>query len=249
MDLVTDLAVDAAVVAAAMVLLWGVSVVKKDASIVDVFWGLGFTGLAWLSWARSERGLHATLLAAAVTLWGVRLALYIGVRNHGRGEDARYRRLREKYPPFSLTSLGIVFGLQGVLMLVVALPVELGMNGAAGAFDAVGGAIFVVGVVWESTADLQLALFKRRHPGALMDRGLFALSRHPNYFGEFVLWWGLGVMSLSSGTWWPALFGPATISFLLLRVSGVPMLEAAMRDRPGYAAYAASTPAFFPRFF
>lgn len=258
MNVVVVVAENAALVLGLVTCVWLLSLALKDASIVDVFWGLGFTVVAWATWWRSERGDHATLLAALVTLWGVRLAGYIGVRNAGKSEDHRYQAFRAKYQPFWIKSYFIVFLLQGFLLLIVSLPVQLGMQprpAGLGPADAAGIAVYIVGLLFEVVGDAQLALFKRaqrRAPaqaGQVMDRGLWRYTRHPNYFGEFLLWWGIGIVALSTpGAWWSALIGPAMISFLLLRVSGVPILEAAMKERrPGYAAYVARTAAFFPR--
>lgn len=237
---------NAILVVAALTLVWLLSLVLRNAAIVDVAWGLGFIGVAWATWLQSARDDHATLLAVVVTVWGARLALHIGVRSAGKPEDARYRALRAKYAPFWWKSFFIVFMLQAVLLLAVSLPVQLGMSPRAlNVVDAIGLAVFTIGFGIEVLADAQLALWKK--PGTVLDRGLWRWSRHPNYFGELVLWWGIGVLALSPSTWWASLVGPAVISFLLLRVSGVPMLEAQMKERPGWSAYVARTSAFFPR--
>jgi steroid 5-alpha reductase family enzyme len=185
-------------------------------------------------------------MAVLVTLWAARLALHIGVRNAGKPEDVRYQGLRARWQPFWWKSLFVVFLLQGALLLVVAAPIGIAARGP----DLVALALFGFGLVVESVADLQLALFKRdpHNAGRVMDRGLWAWSRHPNYFGEMLLWWGLGLLALSAPYGPLALIGPATITFLLLRVSGVPMLEATVKQRrPGYVDYVARTPAFWPR--
>lgn len=263
MDLVATLIPNAVAVLAMVTTVWLLSLALKNASIVDVFWGLGFIAIAWLSWRHSDRGPHATLLAALVTTWGTRLALYIGARNYGKPEDHRYVAFREKYRPFWWKSYFIVFLLQGVLMLLVSLPVQLDMNGDVTALDVVGAVVFVVGFLFEAIGDQQLAAHKRAHPGEVMRTGLWRYTRHPNYFGELVLWWGIGIASLSaalapsssassaSSAWLnvgAALIGPALISFLLLRVSGVPMLEAAMKKRgPAYVDYIKATSSFIPR--
>lgn len=229
-----------------LTLVWLLSLALHNAAIVDVAWGLGFILVAGVTWLRSPRDEHATWLLLVVTVWGARLALHIFWRGRGKPEDARYQKLRARFAPFWWKSFFVVFMLQGVLLLTVSLPVQLGM--AARDFtvvDAVGLAVFVLGFFIEATADLQLAMCKK--PGEVMARGLWRYSRHPNYFGELVLWWGIGVLALSPSTWWASLLGPALISFLLLRVSGVPMLEEQMQARPGWAEYAARTSAFWPR--
>ena len=246
----------AALVGASMILLWLLSLRLGNASIVDLYWGLGFVLIAALTYARVGQysGAHAALLCGATAAWGLRLSLHLAVRNVGHGEDRRYRALREKYAPFWWKSLFIVFGLQGVLMLVVASPVILGQGprSAPGltALDLLGLGVFVVGLAWEVVADLQLVRFTRdpAQRGRVLDTGLWRYSRHPNYFGELVLWWGLGLMACSTpGAAWAAVLGPATITWLLARVSGVPMLEAGMKQRrPEYAAYVARTRALVP---
>ncbi len=260
MTTTTDLLVNNAfAIGAAMLLLWLVSVAKKNASIVDIFWGLGFVGVAWLTQLqRPWTGAHSRLVAALVTLWGVRLALHLLVRNWGKPEDVRYQMLRQQHPPFWLKSLLVVFALQGVLLWMVSLPVQLSALSpaplAADAGTIIGVAVFVAGFAFETVADFQLVRFKRdpKNRGHVMDRGLWAWSRHPNYFGEVVLWWGLYALAIAHMTSWihigSALLGPVTITTLILRVSGVPMLEDSMKKRrDGYAAYLASTSAFFPR--
>jgi steroid 5-alpha reductase family enzyme len=242
---------NASVIVACMFALWLVSLALKNASIVDVAWGLGFTVVAWVTWWTSLRDAHATWLAGMVTLWGVRLALHIGTRNAGKPEDARYQALRAKYAPFWWKSFWIVFMLQAALLLVVSLPVQAGMHAQplVTVPHVVGVALFAFGFVVESTADVQMRLWKR--PGEVLDRGLWRWSRHPNYFGELVLWWGIALFAFDASahvvTWIACALGPATISFLLLRVSGLPMLEAQMRARPGWSEYAERTPSFWPR--
>jgi steroid 5-alpha reductase family enzyme len=244
------LGLNAAVVAVVMLVVWIVSLAKGDVSIVDVVWGLGFVLLAWLTYVAQEPGAHGLVMCILVTLWGLRLAGHILVRNWGQPEDARYRKLRRKYAPFWWKSLFVVFALQGVLLLIVSLPLQLGERDGNVVLDVVGGVVFGCGFLIETIADLQLFVFKRAFPREVMDRGLWAWSRHPNYFGEMVLWWGLGLMAISADLPWSilALLGPATITFLLLRVSGVPMLEASMKERrPAYAAYIERVPSFWPK--
>jgi steroid 5-alpha reductase family enzyme len=255
------LALAAAVIAGAMVLLWLASLAAGDASIVDVFWGPGFVLVAWavFAWVTAHDlpdggEAHRLLLASLVTVWGMRLGIYLGIRNLGKGEDYRYVAMREKAgTPFWLVSLGKVFLLQGLLMWVVSLPVQGGQlpstpNGV-GPLAFAGAAVWAVGLFCESVGDWQLARFKAdpANRGRVMDRGLWRYTRHPNYFGDFLVWWGIYLVALERhGTWW-TVAGPLLMSFLLLKGSGVAMLEKTITNRrPGYEEYIRRTSAFFP---
>ena len=256
------LALAAAVIAGAMLLLWLVSLVLRDASIVDIFWGPGFVLTAWavFVWVGAHdlpAGGEArrVLLASLVTIWGLRLGIYLGVRNLGKGEDYRYVAMREKAGGrFWIISLGQVFLLQGLLMWVVSLPVQGGQLPSTpdglGPLAVAGAAVWAVGLFFEAAGDWQLARFKAdpANRGRVMDRGLWRYTRHPNYFGDFLVWWGLYLVALEGrGTWW-TVAGPLLMSFLLLRVSGVAMLERTIASRrPGYEDYVRRTSAFFPR--
>jgi len=252
---VSVLALAAAALAGAMVLLWLVSLLVRDASIVDPCWGLLFVLVAWLAFAvRAEAAPEpaALLLPALVTVWGLRLSGYLAWRAWGEDEDFRYRDMRARWPAFWLTSLGGVFLLQGALAWVIALPIQLQAPAPApplGWLDAAGPLVALAGVAWEATADAQLARFKAdpANRGQVCDRGLWGLSRHPNYFGDFVFWWGLYLTALGRGAPWWTVVGPVVMSALLMKVSGVPLLESSIAERrPGYADYAARTNAFFP---
>ncbi len=246
-----------AVAGIAFGLLWVVSLAIRNAGIVDVFWGPGFVVLGgfYLATATVDPGPRAWLVFALTTLWAGRLAIHIGLRNAHTGEDFRYRAWREQSGrSFWWISLFKVFLLQAVVLWIVSSPLLLAHPienlAALTVFDSLGMALFVFGIVWETVADRQLARFKGdpANRGRVLDTGLWARSRHPNYFGEAVLWWGLGLLALPTGGWL-AFVGPAMITFLLVKVSGVAMLDAALVDRrPGYDEYIRSTPAFFPRF-
>lgn len=237
-----------------MLALWLLSLRTSDVSIVDIFWGLGFVGVAWVSHAMSvNRSLRAWLVCWLVTVWGVRLAAHLAVRNLGRGEDYRYRAMRNRHGDrFALVSLGTVFLLQAVLLWVVSWPVQAVHHPSAltpvGWLDAAGVTFWSVGLGIEAVADAQLARFKRSpaSTGAVMDRGLWRYSRHPNYFGDCLVWWGLGIVAFGAGQWW-ALAGPVVMTVLLVKVSGVAMLESTIAERrPAYRAYIARTSAFVP---
>jgi steroid 5-alpha reductase family enzyme len=245
-------ALTAAALASALFALWIVSLRLRDTSIVDIFWGLGFVAVAWITrLASKDAAARADLAVALTTLWGLRLGAYLAWRNLGKGEDPRYAAMRRRHgDAWPVRSLFIVFGLQGVLLWVVSLPVQAAVRAppsALGALDVAGAVLWGIGVFFETVGDVQLARFKRapENRGKVMDRGLWRYTRHPNYFGDFLVWWGLFAVASGAGAWWTAV-SPALMSLLLLRVSGVTLLERSLRRRPGYDAYARRTSAFFP---
>jgi len=195
----------------------------------------------------------ALLLAFLTTAWGLRLAIHIGRRNIGHGEDPRYVRMREKRPDrFWIWSLFAVFALQGLIALVVSLPIQsLAAVGddSLGLISVFGSAAFLVGLAFEVIGDAQLSRFKAdpRSGDRVMDEGLWRYTRHPNYFGDSVVWWGIWLIAVGSGAAWWTLIGPAVMTFMLVKVSGVAMTEADIADRrPGYADYIRRTSAFVP---
>jgi steroid 5-alpha reductase family enzyme len=232
--------------------LWLASLKLRDVSIVDLYWGPGFAVIAWVAWTLGDGGARATLVVALATLWGIRLGIYLLVRNHGKPEDYRYAAMRRRHGHrFAMLSLFTVFLLQGVLMYIVSLPlqvVQMGGGNHLNALDAFGVALFTIGFVFESVGDYQLAKFKAfaGNSGQVMDRGLWGWTRHPNYFGDFTLWWGFGAFALAVGAYW-TLVGPLLMSIFLMRISGAALLEKGLRkSKPKYAEYEASTSAFFP---
>lgn len=244
----------AGAIAVLMVGTWLVSIPLRNVSIVDIVWGLGFVVVAWVAYAVGdgvpERRL---LLAVLTTVWGGRLALYLLWRNAGKGEDPRYVAMRRRRgDAFAVQSLWLVFGLQGVVMFVVSLPVQVGSvpdQPDVGAIEVVGVVVWAVGLFFEAVGDWQLARFKAdpANEGQVMDRGLWSLTRHPNYFGDFCVWWGIWIVAAATGVGLYAVVGPIVMTFFLLRVSGVAMLERTIgRRRPGYDAYVARTNTFFP---
>jgi steroid 5-alpha reductase family enzyme len=245
-----------AVTVGAMLALWLLSLALRDVSIVDIFWGLGFVMIAWLGWSTGSSGdpERRLLSTAIVTVWGVRLGGYLLWRNWGEEEDPRYQAMRRHYGGrFPLVSLAIVFGLQAGLMWTVSLPVQvvhIGSGPPLGPLDALGTALAAVGLFFESVGDVQLAHFRSdpANAGRVMDRGLWRYTRHPNYFGDCCVWWGLFLVALPTTWGWLSVVGPLLMTFLLLRVSGVAMLERSIgKRRPEYAAYVERTSAFFPR--
>jgi steroid 5-alpha reductase family enzyme len=255
MSLAAGLATALACGLGAMGVLWLASVVRRDASIVDAWWGPGFFALAGVGAALGP-GLDArgALLLAMVGAWGVRLGAYLLWRNHGRGEDPRYAAMRRHHGArFARVSLVSVFGLQGVLQWFVALPVLVSLLAPGerplGALDLAGVALFATGLGFETIGDLQLARFLAdpASRGRVMDRGLWRYTRHPNYFGDSVAWWGLFAVACAT-PWGPfTIASPVLMTWLLLRVSGVALLERSLsKTRPGYAEYVAATSPFFP---
>jgi steroid 5-alpha reductase family enzyme len=238
-----------------MVKTWIISIVIKNASIVDIVWGAGFAVTSWVLAATVDGNSgRQLLLAVMVGLWGMRLALYLAKRNIGHGEDWRYKAMRKKKGKnFGVISLVTVFGLQGVLMWTVSLPVILGNaddSPGVGPIAVMGIMLWLVGLTFEAVGDYQLAKFKKDPSNAtkVMDKGLWSLTRHPNYFGDALLWWGIGIVGSETGSGIFGLVGPLVMTFFLLKVSGVPMLERSLsRRREGYADYVAKTSGFIPR--
>ncbi len=248
------LATCAAAVAAYMALVWLLSLPLRDASIADVFWGPGFALVALVAASVSPPSARASLLVALTSAWGLRLAFHIGNRwRKKKEEDRRYQAMRANWGSrFPVVSLFTVFLLQGALLWTVSLPLQAGAWGGAGrplgVLDAVGVALFGVGLLFEAVGDAQLARFLAdpSSRGKVMETGLWRYTRHPNYFGDALVWWGLGLVGAASGAWW-SLAGPALMTFLLVRVSGVSLLEKDIGGRrPAYAAYVRRTSAFVP---
>ena len=231
---------------------WVISLLKRDVSIVDSVWSLLFlAATSAYCTALPETGPRTAWIGGMLVLWALRLTGYITWRNWGEAEDARYQAIRARNQPyFGLKSLYLVFALQGVLAWIVSLPLlaALASPTMPGWLDAVGLALFALGLVFETIADAQLARFRGRAEsrGKVLDSGLWRYSRHPNYFGEFCVWWGFYLIAVAAGGWW-ALPAPLLMSLLLLKVSGVALLEKDIVERrPAYRDYVARTNAFFP---
>jgi steroid 5-alpha reductase family enzyme len=241
-------------IACLMLATWSVSLLRRDASIVDIVWGLGFVLVAWAAkFVTGASGAGNWLLLLMVTVWGLRLAGYLAKRNLGKGEDFRYKAMRRKHGErFAIVSLYTVFGLQGALMFVVSLPVTMGQrdtSAGAGFVVFLGFVVWAIGIYFEAMGDAQLARFKRdpRNEGQIMDQGLWALTRHPNYFGDALVWWGLAIVGSSQGAGVWAFLGAGVMTVLLVRVSGAAMLDRLLAKRkPGYAEYMARTSGFIP---
>jgi steroid 5-alpha reductase family enzyme len=236
------------------VLLWAVSVRIGDASIVDIASGLAFVVIAWVGFVvgNGARG-RSMLLAIMVAIWGLRLSMYLARRNLGHGEDQRYVAMRRAHPDFARWSLYGVFGLQAALAWVVSLPVQLAQADRTppnvGLLGWIGVAVWVIGLGFESIGDAQLARFKRdpASSGQVMDQGLWRYTRHPNYFGDFLVWWGLFLVAAETGRAAFGVVGPIVMTLLLTKVSGKDLLERSIgKRRPGYADYVARTSGFVP---
>ena len=238
-----------------MIVTWLVSVAIRNASIVDITWGFGFVVVAWMVRLQGDTNTtHQWLLVALTTIWGLRLTVYLFWRNHGQPEDFRYRAMRKRHGArFPMVSLATVFALQGLLMWVVSLPVQLGQvsdTPNVGLLGILGIIVWVAGMFFEVVGDYQLARFKSdpANAGTVMDRGLWRYTRHPNYFGDACVWWGLGLIAAETGVGAWGLIGSAVMTILLVRVSGAALLERSLRKRkPGYEEYVARTSSFVPR--
>ena len=244
----------AIVIAAVMIITWVVSLVLRDASVVDPVWPLAFIAVAItaLIAGGGDEG-RRILIACVVAIWGARLSIHLLLRNAGKGEDFRYAAMRAKRGHrFWLTSLVTVFLLQGLLVWVVSLPVQLSAipDRPLGWLAIIGAIVWVLGVVFEAIGDAQLTRFKANPAsrGQVLDTGLWRYTRHPNYFGDFLVWWGIFLIAAESGAGAWGVAGPLLMTLLLVKVSGAGLLEKdiAVR-RPGYADYVRRTSGFIPR--
>lgn len=234
-----------------MILFFILAQILKDNSIVDVAWGMGFMLVALTTFFRySNPNPRKILPTTLIILWGFRLVIYILSRK--KGEDYRYKAFREKWRRyFFIKSFFFIFIFQGMLLLIIAYPIMM-VNGSPtlplGIFDILGVVIFSVGFFFETTADYQMARFKKdpANKGKLMTRGLWQYSRHPNYFGEATTWWGIFCFALPFPYGWTTVISPLLITSTLLFFSGVPLLEKKYRDREDFREYKKTTPVFFP---
>lgn len=229
--------------------------IKKDNSIVDIAWGIGFILIAIITFVSADEFmLRKLLVTTLVIIWGTRLALHIFFRNRGKGEDFRYKQWRKSWGKwFRVRSFFQIFMLQGLLLLLIVYPVIL-INHAEKKdliiLDFIGLFIWLIGFFFETVGDYQLKKFKQ-HPenkGKIMTLGLWKYTRHPNYFGETTMWWGIFLIALAVKNGWTAIISPLLITFLILKVSGVTMLEKKYLDNPDFIEYAKKTSAFFPWF-
>lgn len=233
-------------------LVWLKSLWQKDAGIMDIFWGLGFIVVAYFYLAADySNAFQPRLLYSLVFLWGTRLSLHIAVRNLGEAEDARYANWRtQNGSRWWWYSYFKVFLLQGAVMWIVSLPLLTGLQDRSilTIVDGIGIVLFITGFLIESIGDWQLRAFKKdpANKGKVLSTGLWGFTRHPNYFGEAVLWWGFTLIAIEMSTLW-ILISPIIMTWLLIKVSGVAMLDDLLRKtKPDYVAYIESTNAFFP---
>lgn len=240
--------------------IWAWSVKKEDVSIIDPFWGLGFVVLGWF-WALGIGGAgpRQLLILAMVTVWGLRLSIYLGWRKRGEPEDRRYQEMRKAHPEtFARRSLVTVFLLQGFLIWAIGTPLLAAQRGGSevpgtsspdlGWLDGAGALLWLAGLFFEAVGDWQLARFKarRRDSSEVLSSGLWRYTRHPNYFGDFLVWWGHFLVAAAAGGWW-TVYAPVVMSVLLMRFSGVGPLEKDLAStKPKYRDYVRRTNAFFP---
>lgn len=252
-EFLTTFALAAFAVFVYMTLGFAVSILRKRNDIADTLWGLGFILVAVLTLFLAgnfyERQLLVTTL---VTLWGLRLTLHIYLRNRDKPEDHRYEEMKKKWKGnFYLRSYTFVFLTQGFLLLLISIPVIF-INASSGAgftlLDWMGVAVWIVGFYFETIGDYQLAQFinNPKNKGHVMQFGLWRYTRHPNYFGEVTQWWGIFVISLSVAGGVFTILGPLVITILILKISGIPLLEKKYAGRPEFEAYKTRTSMFFP---
>jgi steroid 5-alpha reductase family enzyme len=240
-----------------MSVLWILSIILKNVSIVDLFWGPGFVASALYYFLKTD-GLctRKLVLFGLVAIWGFRLFAYLTWRNTGKGEDFRYREFRKKYgvKNYWWISYFQTFLLQGVLMWIISAPL-LGAQytckiDSLNVFDFIGIIFWIIGISFETGGDYQLARFKAdpANKGKVLDKGFWRYTRHPNYFGDSAVWWGFGFICLAAGSWLPIL-GSILMTALIIKVSGVALLEKSLKEqKPQYRDYIEKTSAFLPWF-
>lgn len=240
-----------------MICGWIYSLIKNNVTIADSLWGIGFVLIAWITFFNAEGFIYRKILITTlVTLWGLRLFIHITKRNRGKGEDPRYTEWRKEYGEnFKYVSLFKVFLVQALFLWIIALSIQVGMlSGTPGhltLFDFLGLAIWSGGFLIESCADYQLSSFlkKPENRGKIMNRKLWRYSRHPNYFGESAMWWGIFVIALSVPYGFITIISPVVITYTLLRITGVTLMEKTIfGDNPEYKDYVRRTSSFIPWF-
>lgn len=238
-----------------MSILFGVAILRKDNSIADIGWGIGFIFIAIFTLFKTNLFLERHLLITFMTLlWGLRLSGHIFMRNKGKGEDPRYARWRAEWGShFLIRSYLQVFMLQGCMMLLIATPIIAVNNSATQGLtivDFIGFFIWLIGLLCEATADYQLAAFlkKPESKGHIMMQGIWQYSRHPNYFGEVLIWWGMFIVALTVSGGFYTIISPLTITILLLFISGIPLAEKQIEHLPEFTEYKKKTSIFFPWF-
>jgi len=240
-----------------MTTIWVLNLLLKDSSIVDIFWGAGFVVSVWVAFFSTleSAGPRDWLIAILVTIWGLRLSIYVLFRNMGKGEDFRYVKMRENsHGKWWWQSYFKVFLFQGLLMWLIASPLTAAQlpsaSDALGILDYFGIGFWVIGFFFEAVGDHQLSHFKSKpeNKGKVFDRGVWHYTRHPNYFGDSAQWWGYFLIAAGAGGWW-TFFSPIIMTILLVKVSGAALLEKTLKDKkPGYRDYIEKTSGFVPWF-
>jgi steroid 5-alpha reductase family enzyme len=240
-----------------MTILWTVSVIAKNVSIVDLFWGFGFVLTAGFYFLKTEGyEPRKIILIVLVAIWGLRLSIYLAWRNLGKGEDFRYKQFRINYGKnrYWWISFFQTFLLQGVLMWLISAPLlgtqYFGQDKSLGILDFAGIALWLIGFSFEAGGDFQLAMFKSdpANKGKVMDRGFWRFTRHPNYFGDSSVWWGYGFICMAAGSYLPVL-GSILMTAIIIKVSGVALLEKSLKEqKPQYKEYMEKTSGFIPWF-
>jgi steroid 5-alpha reductase family enzyme len=256
------LGVNFAILITLIIMLWAISVRIRDVSFIDAFWGFGMVVMVWASWLHSgPPTLRGNVLLALTTLWGMRLALHLFTRWRAEGEDSRYKRIiggvmESKGWSWPKTALIMVFAMQAPLLFITCLPAQVGIitssgSTAIGLIAWIGTLLAVAGIAFETIGDAQLKSFKSNpeNKGKVLDTGLWRYTRHPNYFGDFLTWWGIWLVAADAGIIIAliTMIGPLFLSFTLMKWSGGPMLERGMKKtRPDYDDYKRRTSSFFP---
>ena len=238
-------------------LLWIWSIFIKNVSIVDIFWGFGFVVVnTFYVFMSGELNARKIVILTLVCIWGFRLAIYLAIRNIGKGEDFRYQEFRQNYCPkrYWWFSYFQTFLLQGILIMIISLPL-LGINynnsnGNLEILDYLGIIIWIIGFTFETVGDFQLSNFKRdpKNKGKILHTGLWKYTRHPNYFGDSAVWWAYGIFSIAAGSYWQAI-GAVIMTLLILKISGVSLLEKTLKEtKPQFKEYIQKTSSFIPWF-
>ena len=240
-----------------MTLLWLISIIIKNVSIVDLFWGFGFVLTAGYYFLKTDGpGIRKIILMVLVTIWGLRLSVYLAWRNLGKGEDFRYKQFRKNYggKRYWWISFFQTFLLQGVLMWMISAPLLgaqfYGHDKPIALFDIIGIILWIIGISFEAGGDYQLARFRSDplNKGKVLDKGFWRYTRHPNYFGDSSVWWGYGFICIAAGSYLPAI-GSLIMTALIIKVSGVALLEKSLKEqKPQYKEYIDKTSAFLPWF-
>jgi steroid 5-alpha reductase family enzyme len=255
--MITLLSHAALIILALVTLLWIWSVFIKNVSIVDIFWGFGFVVVnVFYAYMSGELNARKILILTLVSIWGIRLVIYLAIRNIGKGEDFRYQEFRRNYGPkrYWWFSFFQTFLLQGVLIMIISLPL-LGIHSSAtsgdlNVLDYLGILVWIIGFTFETVGDFQLARFKKnvKNKGKVLNKGFWKYTRHPNYFGDSAVWWAYGIFSIAAGSYWQ-IIGSIIMTLLIIKISGVSLLEKTLKDtKPQYRDYIQKTNSFFPWF-